>query len=121
MVARGNAQSKLKITMAAGVGALFLILGVLGGVVGWFTRDKPEQLGPPQVTMGGEVLFFMLAFQNYMSEKDKQEQGYLGGGEYKLEGQHGNSVLVGEEWEGGRRTGHRGYMGDRGLRVRNII
>ena len=58
MVARGNAQSKLKITMAAGVGALFLILGVVGGVVGWFTRDKPEQLGPPQVTMGGVVIFF---------------------------------------------------------------
>ena len=51
MVARGNPQSRLKITMAAGVGAVFLILGVVGGVVGWFTRDKPEQLGPPQVTM----------------------------------------------------------------------
>ena len=121
MVARGNAQSKLKITMAAGVGAVFLILGVVGGVVGWLTRDKPEQLGPPQVTRGGEVLFFMFAFQNYMSEKDKQEQGYLGGGRYNVEGQHVNSVLVGEEGEGGRRTGRRGYKGDRGLRVRSIL
>ena len=56
-----------------------------------------------------------------MSEKDKQEQGYLGGGEYEVEGQHVNSVLVGEEGEGGRRTGRRGYKGDRGLRVRSII
>ena len=61
----------------------------------------------------------MLFFQNYMSEKDEQEQGYLGGGEYEVEGQHVNSVLVGEE--GGRRTGLRGYKGDRGLRVRSII
>ena len=58
MVAHGNAQSKLKIMMAAGVGALFLILGVVGGVVGWFTRDNAEQFGPPQVTMGVVVIFF---------------------------------------------------------------
>ena len=52
MVARGNTQSNLKIMMTAGVGALFLILGVVGVVVVWFVRDKPEQLGPPQVNMG---------------------------------------------------------------------
>ena len=70
---------------------------------------------------GSSYILYMLAFQNYMSEKDEQEQGYLGGGEYKVEGQHVNSVLVGEEGEGGRRTGRRGYKGDRGLRVRSIM
>jgi hypothetical protein len=70
---------------------------------------------------GSSYILYMLAFQNYMSEKDEQEQGYLGGGEYKVEGQHVNSVLVGEEGEGGRRTGRRGYKGDRGLRVRSVL
>ena len=49
MVARGNAQTKLKIAMAAGGGALFLILALVGGAVGWLSRDTPEELGPPEV------------------------------------------------------------------------
>ena len=70
---------------------------------------------------GSSYILYMLAFQNYVSEKDEQEQGYMGGGEYEVEGQHVNSVLVGEEGDGRRRTGLRGYKGDRGLRVRIII
>ena len=49
MVSRGTSQTNLKMMMAMGGGALFLLLALVGGVVGWFSRDTPEQVGPPQV------------------------------------------------------------------------
>ena len=52
-----------------------------------------------------------------MSEKEVQEQDLQGQRNYKIEGQHVNSVLSEEEEEGLRRTVLRGHKGDRGLRV----
>ena len=52
MVSRGTSQTNLKMMMAMGGGALFLLLALVGGVVGWFSRDTPEHVGPPQVGRG---------------------------------------------------------------------
>ena len=65
--------------------------------------------------------YLNLYFQNYMSEKDAQEQKLHGKMNYNIEGKHVNSVLSQEEEEEGRRrTALRGLKGDRGLRVRSV-
>ena len=53
MVARSNQQAKLKLAMAAGGATIFIFLAVLGGVVGWFSRnsDSPESLSQPEVKL----------------------------------------------------------------------
>ena len=64
MVSRGTSQTNLKMMMAMGGGAIFLLLALVGGVVGWFSRDTPEQVGPPQVGRGGgRVLVSFMAYQ----------------------------------------------------------
>ena len=60
MVSRGTSQTNLKMMMAMGGGAIFLLLALVGGVVGWFSRDTPEQVGPPQV---GRGLVSFMAYQ----------------------------------------------------------
>ena len=50
MVARGSAQTQLKLVLAVVGGAVFLMLGVVGGVVGWLSRTGPEEVEPPQVS-----------------------------------------------------------------------
>ena len=51
MVARSNQQAKLKLAMAAGGGTIFIFLAVVGGVVGWFSRNSQplEELSQPEV------------------------------------------------------------------------
>ena len=53
MVARSNQQAaKLKLAMAAGGGTLFIFLGVVGAVVGWYSTNTQslEELSQPEVT-----------------------------------------------------------------------
>ena len=56
MVSRVTSQTNLKVVVAMGGGAVFLLLALVGGVVGWLSRDTPEHLGPPQVgDSGGDL------------------------------------------------------------------
>ena len=58
MVARGGSQTRLKILMAIGGGAIFLILSVVGGVVGWLSRETPEKIIAPEVKHCIMMMFF---------------------------------------------------------------
>lgn len=59
MVARSNQQAKLKLAMAAGGGTIFIFLAVVGGVVGWFSRNSQplEELSQPENYMREKIDF----------------------------------------------------------------
>ena len=49
MVARNHQSARLKVAVAAGGLTLVIFLAVVGGVVGWFSLNSPEQLHQPEV------------------------------------------------------------------------
>ena len=107
MVARGGQQSvRLKLAVAAGGGSLLVILGAVGGGVGWgYSRDS----SPPSTSL-------TLPPENYRRQKELQTSGLDGyaGGEQGQ--QHVNSALAGPVVQGEK--GDQGRRGPPGMTVR---